>query len=547
MTSHPSNSAPAAATSRIPPIAWAALVCLAYLAMEIYLLGRLGLPLDDSWIHLQFAHRVAEGAGLTYNPGQWMAGSSSPLWTALLAAARLLPGNEILWAKLLGVVFFLLTVDAGRRFAEALGLGVWLSRLAAVLIALTPWLVWAAISGMEVTLFSWLSLEGLVQHLRERQRSGDSELADGDGVPRSLALFGLAALARPEGLLLLVLAILDRVLVFERVEDGLRIDRARRRRDFGAVLEGAALAALMVGAVLVVFRLESGSFLPTTLAVKGSAAGDGGHDLLPSGRYLRVVLDILFRSQPILTLLAGAGILRLVEDFGGPRDRGLLPALWPVGLAMAYAVAATPGGAVVVGNFGRYFFPLLPVVVVLGVLGVERLVHTWRSPRLALLGAMLLLWPQVSMLKSGVLVSAQTVANVEDSDVAAALWLADQGLPPDALIATQDIGAMKYLLPNPVLDLAGIVNPEILSVLRPEPPDAPGEAGPSWEERLYEFLEERRPDLLVVFPGSYPNLVRQPGFQPIRRFEIPDNMTMAGDELVIFRTPWTRLTLPVAP
>src|SRR4051794_21135502 len=61
----------------------ATLACVGLLLAELYLLGgHLGLPLDDGWIHLQFARNLAHGAGLAYNPGERVAGSTAPLWTA---------------------------------------------------------------------------------------------------------------------------------------------------------------------------------------------------------------------------------------------------------------------------------------------------------------------------------------------------------------------------------------------------------------------------------------------------------------------------------
>ena len=45
-----------------------------------------GFPLDDTWIHLQFARNLAEGQGFSFNPGVSSSGSSAPFWT--LAARR---------------------------------------------------------------------------------------------------------------------------------------------------------------------------------------------------------------------------------------------------------------------------------------------------------------------------------------------------------------------------------------------------------------------------------------------------------------------------
>ncbi len=80
-----------------------------------------------------------------------------------------------------------------------------------------------------------------------------------------------------------------------------------------------------------------------------------------------------------------------------------------------------------------------------------------------------------------------------------------------------------------MVDLTGIVNPEILPRLRRA----------DWQEGIYRYLEERKPAYLVVFPEHYPRLVRAGGFRAVRSFPVPGNVTMAGDELVVFATPWT--------
>ncbi|HEY4597226.1 MAG TPA: hypothetical protein VIJ02_12565, partial [Thermoanaerobaculia bacterium] len=184
--------------------------CLRYFLAEVARLkGGLGFPLDDSWIHLQFARNLAHGAGLSYNPGEFVTGSTAPLWTALLAVLFLLPGSVLLWAQLLGAVLYLAGIDATWRLSRELGLGEGLSALAAALTLATSWLVWSALSGMEIPLFILLSLWGMILHLRERR-----ERAAPGRLPLSAGVLAVGALARPEGILLLALAFLDRLLVF---------------------------------------------------------------------------------------------------------------------------------------------------------------------------------------------------------------------------------------------------------------------------------------------------------------------------------------------
>ena len=40
--------------------------------------GTYGFPLDDSWIHAQFARNLALGNGFSYNPGVPVSGSTAP-------------------------------------------------------------------------------------------------------------------------------------------------------------------------------------------------------------------------------------------------------------------------------------------------------------------------------------------------------------------------------------------------------------------------------------------------------------------------------------
>jgi hypothetical protein len=132
---------------------------------------------------------------------------------------------------------------------------------------------------------------------------------------------------------------------------------------------------------------------------------------------------------------------------------------------------------------------------------------------------------------------AQNVANVQDSDVAIARWLAPR-LAPEAVLAVNDIGALKFLLPNRIVDLASIATPEIRREV-----DRDRAAGMGWSEAMAAAIARRQPDYIVVFPSWVPFLARDPRFRPVHGLRIPDNITMGGDEIVVYATPWTRYPL----
>jgi hypothetical protein len=516
--------------SRLLPLLVALGACGGYLALELYYLeGELGFPLDDSFIHLQFARHLGAGEGLAYNAGERVAGSTAPLWTALLSLAFLLPGSPLAWAKLLGAMAHLATVDATWRLGRELGLGSPLSGLAAAFVAGTSWLVWGALSGMEIPLFTALSLWGMALHVRERRTP--------ERPPLSLGILALAVLARPEGALLLALAVADRLLVLGRAGGELVVVSPRWRE----LSAGIGLASLAVTPVLLFYTYLGGSPLPTTYATKAGYTVPGA----PRIAFLGTVVELFLQAQPAVTLLAAGGAVLLVGRLGGPRDRGLLPLLWVIALPLAYGVLSARQASPLLGNFGRYLFPLFPVVVLLGVLALELAGREvprrlrCRSLRVAwafwLVG--LLALPTLAALVNGSGRYLQSVLNVEDGNGAMARWLAPR-LPPEATLAVNDIGVFKYRLPNRVLDLAGIVTPEIHQHAQ----RSIEETG-SPHRGFREILEIHRPDYMVVFPHWFSRVVGFAEVTPVVALRIPDNITLGEDEIVLYATPWTRHAL----
>lgn len=493
--------------------------CVYYLVIEIYLLdGGLGFPLDDSWIHLQFARNLAAGEGLSFNPGVLMPGSTAPLWTALLSIGFFLPGNLLLWTKLLGVVLYLMGSVLTYRLSRLLGLDSAMSMLVALMSGATSWLVWSALSGLEIPLFVVLSLAGIFFHIRERQ--------DPTRVPVSLALMALSFLARPESALLILAAGADRCLHFRSDERGRLVWQPP---DLRTILLGLVLVAVIIGPVLWFNFRVTGSPLPTTFGAKSG----GLIRALPGIGYLYTVFGIFFQAQPWMALFAAAGVLVLVFRLGGEDDRGLLPAMWLLGMPMAYGLIDPPGKFSLVGNFGRYYFPLFPIVIMLGALAIQTLAERVARPSPMGIGRR---WVRVMMLVILILPTfgeliqgggryGQSVVNVQDSDIRAASWLADR-LPPEAVLGVADIGALKFFLPNRVVDLAGIVSPEIK------------------EWGAEKFLEHHRPDYLVMFPNWLYRLFDDISeFEVVHEIPIENNITMGGDVLIVYSTPWTRYEL----
>jgi hypothetical protein len=91
--------------------------------------------------------------------------------------------------------------------------------------------------------------------------------------------------------------------------------------------------------------------------------------------------------------------------------------------------------------------------------------------------------------------NADDVLWVESEMVATAKWV-DQNIPPDARLAVHDIGALGFYVQNPVVDMAGLITPEVVPFIRNE-------------TRLTEYLNSNSVDYLITFPSFYPQLTSQ--------------------------------------
>ncbi|UCF59948.1 MAG: hypothetical protein JSV37_09280 [Anaerolineaceae bacterium] len=94
-----------------PPIALITLALLFRLLWIVYT----DFIYEDAFITFRYAHQIVEGNGFVYNPGERVYGTTTPLFTLLLAGWLVIPGTEVVagarWiglASSIGTLFFLL-------------------------------------------------------------------------------------------------------------------------------------------------------------------------------------------------------------------------------------------------------------------------------------------------------------------------------------------------------------------------------------------------------------------------------------------------------
>src|SRR5947209_494121 len=143
---------------------WYLLVVFAYvvglLSVGIGLRHGLGFPLDDSWIHQEIARNLIQHHSFGFTPGVTSSGSSSTLWTFVLAIDYLLfpKLSPVIYPLVLNCILIVVSGVLLWRMAALDKLPLLYVVALAILPALSGNYVWLAFIGMEHVMFVTFSL-----------------------------------------------------------------------------------------------------------------------------------------------------------------------------------------------------------------------------------------------------------------------------------------------------------------------------------------------------------------------------------------------------
>ncbi len=456
---------------RIPRrvLGWLALVSALSLGGYLAWSGvvyQVGFPLDDAWIHQTYARNFGQLGEWAFIPGQPSAGSTAPLWSAVLALGHAAGAGPYVWTYVLGwgallglavLGYGALRVFAPERERWALAGGL--------LLALEWHMVWAAGSGMETLPYAALVVLVLVW------------LAAGWGRWFWLGgLIGLAAWVRPDAITLLGPAGFALWFAARPVRQRLRAG--------GLLLIGFAL---LFAPYLGFNRWLAGQWWPNTFFAK--QAEYAVYQAFPLWeRYLTQASLPLIGVGAVLL----PGVLLLMWEAWKQRRWAVLGGgIWWLGYVGIYALRLP-----VTYQHGRYLMPAMPIFFLWGLAGLAN----WVRPRTKQAWRRVL--GQAWVLVAGVVLAlfwvlgarayALDVAFIESEMVITAHWVREN-TPPEALVAAHDIGALGYFGERQLLDLAGLVTPEVIPFLQDE-------------SRLRHYLDTQGADYFVTLEGWYPLL-----------------------------------------
>lgn len=454
--------------------------------------GHPAVPLDDAFIHFQYARRLAEGHFFSYSAGQgYSSGATSLLWPALLAPFYAVGFRDlsIVWiAWFFGFwALFALALETYRLALPLVGAGA--AAGAGAMVLGFGGYVWCAASGMEVVPLSWALAFGL-RHCIEWWEAPAAERSS-RRARTLLAIAFLAPLVRPEGAVVSVLVFVS--LAFARAE-------GRERWLFPLALVGPLVMPMMN-------LLFTGRLASSTVTVKWLPGnpyyGQGAALAAAVADNMRLLVASILdgREWSAIFVPSGARIFALgglaaIPVMGYLRRRPVRAALV---LVMALALLVTCTYGTFLWNRLRYLWPFAFAWFV----GLSCLARATGEifgrirPRFRVLG------PVLSGVFAGALIShlgwtiddlAESASAIDRQQVALGRWAA-KTLPADARIGVNDVGAIGYLSGKETFDVVGLTTPG-------EARYWVAGAGSRFEhyERLFRAGAERMPTHFIVYP-----------------------------------------------
>lgn len=506
--------------------------------------GRWSAPLDDVFIHFDFARAAARGYPFEWSEGNgYSSGGTSLIYPFILALGYLLGYRELSlmhWAAIVACVsVFSLLLCARRLFS---GLPQVYALLLPLLLLSVGGLNWSLFSGMEVAFFLsvWAFCFWLWDDLMSSIAAGFA--------PRFKALrLGLACAllvaTRPEAAPLVFLLGVSPAFAL-----------------FGRNKRASALEALLLigipGALTVSLHLVANHVLTGDSTAAGGLAKLELHHPYMTSEQIRSAWVSFFRYQiERLTLhhfsaVPGVGavpwILALLS-FVSPKTCRYGWLLWAHILVWSSLVALN--GQVRWQN-ERYTMPNVAWLLMAAALGLGAVLDWARTLKRPLP----FVWAAVVSLLTGVYLVAQAPRyrdqiwffgrasrNILEQHVRTGDYVRAGVTPRPHRVMVSDAGAIPYIADLPAFDLIGLGGYGGLPIAR-----ASRQGVGAAVELIEHMRPSERPDLLALYPSWWGNFVLWFG-RPIASFPVRGNVIAGGANMVVYRPDWEPLARSGTP
>jgi len=503
-----------------------------------HVLGSWSAPLDDVFIHFDFARETARGHPFQWSTGAgYSSGGTSLLYPFVLAFGYLLGFRRLdlmVWAALVACVgVFSLLVAARRLFTS---LPRWATYLLPPGVLAVGALDWSLFSGMEVALFLALWGGALIawDDLCSRIASPDRTLLKPAAV---LGAWGAAVVAtRPEGAAALIVLALSAAYL-------------ARSRGARRVLELLAFSGVPAFCVLVAHGVANRILTGESTAAGALVKLEMHHPFMNRTdvwnawvfhlkyQALRVT-QYHFSDTPVFGWIAW---LLAITPLFFARTRRAAIVLWAS--AISYVMIVALNGQVRWQN-ERYTMPAVAWLLLAATLGLAVLLsravelRTRASTAYAAIGIALtglFLFHQAPRFREQVWFFGRASRNILDQHLTAGELIRRESSLKSHRVLVGDAGAIPYASDVPALDVIGLGGFRGLPFARATRINVAAAI-----ELIERIPAAERPDLLALYPGWWADF---PLWFGTRVAEVPvrGNVICGGASKVIYRPRWEPL------
>lgn len=491
---------------------------LIYLASEYATSSHeMGVPLDDTWIHFRFAENFASGHFYEYNLDEPTPGTTSPIWVILLSVPFFISKNlVIIYSLILTSLFFLLTCFAVYKLSLRIGFDKNYSMLITALTLLNGRLIWSSLSGMEMTLCCFLCVLVFLNHLKEIEFK---KIYITTGI-----LLGLCVVTRPECYLLALLYYLVTLFLL--------------RKNLRSNIVNLSFSLLLFLIIIIPYPIfcyiHTGIFLPNTF--KGQTAG---FRIIPDYIYMRETARLFFKDNFLVMTLWLSGTVYFIITLIKKKieTRYLLINLWILLLPLSSVFIAP-----FYRHYGRYLIPLIPFINIVSINILQKFFEILKGKNNislrkypAVITSLLIFFSLTGAGYYGYLLG-WNVENIKDQQIKIAHWI-NKNIPDEKVIAVNDIGALTYITDKKIVDMEGLVTPEILRIKEQSLENQP--------VNMMRELKKNNVNYIIIYPDWYKGIMKDysANFEQLYTARLARN-TICGDvEMFVYKINWDRINL----
>lgn len=479
----------------IVPILIAIALPVYYVIYQYSKNGFFSFPLDDPWIHLQFARNLIEYGAYSYFKDQVItSGSTSPLYTFLAALLYLIIKNEFILSYIIGILFFGLMTYFFFKLTQFEFNSNYAALVLSILVAIQPKLGLISVSGMETTMFIFFIISSIYFYRRENYLIA--------GI-----FSGLSVWARPEGLILIAILTFDLIIqiIYFKTEFAEKFIKEKRYVHFVLPILIIIISYFLFNYIL------SGNILPNTYKAKLTYYfGSDRKNFLK-----RDVIDYFSTKEFILIWIPFVlNILFIVRDiFKKEYNKSIVYFSFILSFILIYYIQLP-----FTHRFGRYLMPVIPIYLLTAFDGFQRILNYLqvksKSDQSKFLNiiyvafGLFILVLSLNQIPKNAEEIAYTGKYHYDRHIRIAEWI-KQNTKENEVIATHDIGAIAFYSNRKIIDMVGLVNPEVIEHLNDK----------NLSDYLKNYFIKNNVSYFVTMRNWFEAVNQRPVYIPINEFE----------------------------